>query len=378
MLHSAGVTDVRGFTDPRLVVSACLELDPDLVLLDLRMPDMDGVAVLNALRARLPADAFVPVVILTADASAAARERALDAGASDFVTKPFDRIEVLLRVRNLLETRRLYTQAQRRNERLQARVNEHLAHERQIAVEHRLKSYRIRQVLAGHGLSMVFQPIVELDTRHVVGAEALARFAPSPLRPPNEWFSEADEVGLGTELELLAVDHAVAQLPMLPADSFLSFNASPATATHPQLQDRLAAIPGRRVVLELTEHHRVDDYEALWPALDELRTQGVRVAVDDAGTGYSGLQHILRLQPDIVKLDLELTKGIHADPARKALASSLVDFVGEIGAQLVAEGIESRDELDVLRRLGVPWGQGFYWGRPAPLPLTKPAELHVQ
>ncbi len=104
----------------------------------------------------------------------------------------------------------------------------------------------------------------------------------------------------------------------IPAGMFLAINVSATTAMSTALRDHLAAIPGNRIVLELTEHDRIEDYETVWPAFDELRTQGVRIAVDDAGTGYSGLQHILRVQPDIVKLDLALTHEIHVDPARRA------------------------------------------------------------
>ncbi len=149
----------------------------------------------------------------------------------------------------------------------------------------------------------------------------------------------------------------------------IGVNASPATAASDALKSCLAAVPGERVVLELTEHTRFDDYTKLMPALDALRARGVRIAVDDAGAGYSGLQHVLHLRPDILKLDLDLTHGIDTDPARHALATALVGFADRIGAVLLAEGIETGEELAVLRTLGVAWGQGFYLARPGPLPL---------
>jgi EAL domain-containing protein (putative c-di-GMP-specific phosphodiesterase class I) len=136
------------------------------------------------------------------------------------------------------------------------------------------------------------------------------------------------------------------------------------------LREHLADIPGSYVVLELTEHDKVHEYAKLWRAFDELRGQGVRIAVDDAGAGFAGLQHILRLRPDIVKLDKDLTHDIDGDPARRALVTALVGFTSEIGAALVAEGIEDRSALEVLRDAGVEWGQGFYFARPGPLPLA--------
>jgi EAL domain-containing protein (putative c-di-GMP-specific phosphodiesterase class I) len=122
-------------------------------------------------------------------------------------------------------------------------------------------------------------------------------------------------------------------------------------------------------VVELTEHSRVEDYDALLGALDALREGGVRIAVDDAGAGYAGLQHILRLHPEILKLDTALTPGIDNDPVRRALAASLLTFADEIGAVIVAEGIETPQELDTLRSLGIPWGQGYHLARPGALPL---------
>ena len=124
-------------------------------------------------------------------------------------------------------------------------------------------------------------------------------------------------------------------------------------------------------MLELTEHERIVDYEALRPWLDDLRSDGVRIAVDDAGAGYAGLQQIVGLQPDIVKLDLALTRGIDKDPVRRALARCLVSFAEEIGAVVLAEGIETHSELEVLRALGIPLGQGYYLGRPETAPFDQ-------
>jgi EAL domain-containing protein (putative c-di-GMP-specific phosphodiesterase class I) len=118
-------------------------------------------------------------------------------------------------------------------------------------------------------------------------------------------------------------------------------------------------------VLELTEHDEIPDYELLRQSLDRYRSLGARIAVDDAGAGYAGLQHILSLTPEILKLDLQLIRGIDQDIARRALVRCLVDFASEIGAAVLAEGISSLAELDVLRAVGVPLGQGYCLGRPA-------------
>jgi PAS domain S-box-containing protein len=234
----------------------------------------------------------------------------------------------------------------------------------------------IQQVLDDGGPTMVFQPIIELATGKPVGAEALARFPAQPNRTPEEWFADAADVGLGVELELAAIRAAVAQLDALPAGTYLSLNAGPDTVVSPQLHQLLRSAPASRLVVELTEHIAVADYAALTEALDALRCRGVRLAVDDAGSGFSSLQHILNLKPDIIKLDRALVEAIDTDPARRALAGALLTFANEIGAQVIAEGIENLREQTVLRRLGVRYGQGFHLGRPGPIPLAEESLLH--
>lgn len=369
LLATTGVGQVHGFTDPRQAVAHCAEALPDLVLLDLHMPDLDGFAVMASLRDLVPDGGFLPVLMLTADATAEVRQRALAAGAKDFLTKPFDRTEVLLRVANLLETRALHHRLEQHNEELRADLHTRTAAEREAAAEHERRQSRIDQALAPGALTMVFQPIADLTTGDVVGAEALARFHGEPRRPPNEWFAEADDIGRGAELELAAIAAALDQLHQLPDQAFLAVNASPATAATPELHALLTGHPTERVVLELTEHSRVNDYDALLIALDRLRLQGVRIAVDDTGAGYAGFQHLLRLRPHILKLDTTLTRGIDADPVRRSLAAALVTFATEISATIIAEGIEITSELATLQRIGIPWGQGYHLARPGPLPF---------
>jgi EAL domain-containing protein (putative c-di-GMP-specific phosphodiesterase class I) len=170
---------------------------------------------------------------------------------------------------------------------------------------------------------------------------------------------------LAQPLELLAVRRALDVFERLPDNCFVSVNVSPDTAMTDELISLLSEAPGERLVLELTEHDEVADYEWLRPWLDRHRARGVRIAVDDAGAGYAGLQHILSLTPDILKLDLQLIRGIDTDIARRALARCLVDFAGEIGAAVLAEGVSCTAELEALRAVGVTLGQGFFLGRPA-------------
>ncbi len=368
LLRAMGVRRVDGHTDARHGLVRCLRDPPALLLLDLHMPDLDGLSFLHQLARDLPDDTYLPVLVLTADVTAEAKQQALATGAKDFLTKPFERVEVELRVRNLLETSALYARMQQRHAELRTELDQHLARQRLAAATHRAQLQRINQVLETDALHLAFQPVIDLVTGHTVGFEALARFSTEPRRPPNEWFAEAHAVGLGVTLEISAVKAAVAALDDLPPDAYLATNVSPETVLSTKLEDLFSESACQRVVLELTEHERVTSYGSLDAILTRSRSRGIRTAVDDAGAGYASLQHILRLRPEIIKLDISLIREVHRDPARRALTSALVTFGREVDATIVAEGVETHDELTALRHLGVRWGQGYYLGRPAPLP----------
>ena len=372
ILDHAGVTRVHTTTDPVRVLDLYRSVQPDIVLLDLHMPGMDGVAVMDEIRRSTPPGHYVPVVVLTADATPQARNRVLDAGANDFLTKPVDRTEVLLRVRNLLHTRALHDTLRFHNLELQAEIADRDADRERARAEHAAKRDRVQRALTGDVLRVVFQPIAELASGATVGVEALARFDDPSARPPNEWFHDAAEVGLATELELAAVQRALEHLDLVPVETCMTINVSPATATSPHLAALLGDVDQRRIVLEITEHAAVDDYDHLVAGLAALRGNGVRVAVDDAGAGFASLHHILRIHPDIIKLDIALVRDIDRDPVKRALASSLVTFAGDIGATLIAEGVETASERRILCELHVPWGQGYLIARPAPLAPAAP------
>jgi len=230
---------------------------------------------------------------------------------------------------------------------------------------------RIRGVLTGDALGIVFQPVVDIRTGAVVGAEALARFNAEPRRTPDVWFEEAWSVGLGLELELEAIRRALASLDELPPGTYIAINTAPSTLCSDALLELLQKQPLDRVVVELTEHARVDDYAATTAAVARLRALGVQLSVDDAGAGFSSFQHVLYLRPDIIKLDRSLTTDIDGHPVRAALASAMVTFAASLGARICAEGIEKEGELVALQKLGIGYGQGYFLARPAPLPLGK-------
>ena len=231
----------------------------------------------------------------------------------------------------------------------------------------RIRVERIRAVLAAGSIPLAFQPIVDLTEESVVGVEVLARFAGPPLRGPDRWFAEANTVGLGVDLEILSIREALTALPDLAPPLYLSVNVSPMVAASPLLTDVLAGAPLERLVLEITEHERVADYDALNRQLAPLRQEGLRLAVDDAGSGFASFRHVLKLSPDIVKLDTSLVHEIDSDSLLRALGYTLTAFASALGAQVVAEGVETQREMDALRFLGVRFAQGYLLGRPVDL-----------
>ncbi len=239
-------------------------------------------------------------------------------------------------------------------------------------------SFRIEQAIEHNEFTIVYQPIMTLAPLRLVGFEALCRFVPDPYRPPDHWFREAASVGLGAELELAAVRVALHAFCTLPEDLFISVNVSPDAILNTGFMEQFSKYPKDRLVVEITEHTKVDDYDALLAALAPLRAAGARLSVDDAGAGFASLQHILNLSPELVKLDVELTKAIDIDPARRALAAALVYFAKDTHSQIIAEGVETESELATLTALGVPMGQGYLLGRPADLASSKSlCEPHV-
>ncbi|HET6548902.1 MAG TPA: EAL domain-containing protein [Solirubrobacter sp.] len=209
----------------------------------------------------------------------------------------------------------------------------------------------------------VFQPVVELATGRAGGFEALTRIDREPRRGPDEWFAQAHRVGLGEELEALALRAALA-VPGRPEGTFLALNVSPRALLSGPVR---AALPQdlTGIVVELTEHEVFGGEGELEAELAQLRARGARVALDDAGAGYAGLQQIIRIAPDILKLDRALVHGAHADPSRQALLEALIGFASSTGAVICAEGVEDPADLHTLLSLDVTFAQGYGLARPA-------------
>jgi EAL domain-containing protein (putative c-di-GMP-specific phosphodiesterase class I) len=221
-----------------------------------------------------------------------------------------------------------------------------------------------------------FQPVMELATGRVAGYEALARFAAPFERAPQLWFAQAHRCGLGAVLEAAAVCAALA-VAGRPPGTFLAVNVSPAALLSAEVG---AALPQELdgIVIELTEHEAFDEDGALELALTALRARGARIALDDAGAGYAGLQQLIRIRPDIVKVDRSLIAGIHDDASKLALLEALAYFATTTGAAVCAEGVEELVELRALAGLDVTYAQGYALARPGPAWPRIPAAVAAE
>ena len=341
---------------------------PDVALVDVRMPGGGGPRVAREMRLYCPR---TRVVALSAFDDRSTVLEMLQSGAVGYLVKGASGAEIVDAI-GLSARGQSSLSPQVTGEVIKELVGQLQLRDHEAQVRRRRVDL-MRRVVQNEGMEMAFQPIVDLRNGQRVGFEALARFGGRPTRPPDRWFAEAAEIGLRANLELAAARVALSHIARLPADVYLSVNLSPETAMSSEFLHLLSETPLERVVFELSEHLPVADYDVLNQALGQLRARGGRLAIDDAGAGFASLQHILRLSPDIIKLDITLTKGVDSDQARRALAFALTSFASEIGADIVAEGIETLEEVEALRGLGVTYGQGFYLGYPGPLSMESPS-----
>ena len=227
---------------------------------------------------------------------------------------------------------------------------------------------QIARVIERRAVELAYQPIADLETFHVIGVEALPRFRTRPMRPPETWLTEAAKHGSLIDLELVALAAALGGMEVLPSDAFLAVSVSPRTALSDRLGDLFRGADLNRIALELNEHSA--DLDALpTGALEELRDGGVRIGVRHAGSGLWGLRHLVKLAPDLIKVDMSTLREMSADPTGHDPVSSVIGFAFDTGAKVVADGVETDQEAEALRRLGIGLAQGNYLARPGQIPI---------
>jgi EAL domain-containing protein (putative c-di-GMP-specific phosphodiesterase class I) len=240
---------------------------------------------------------------------------------------------------------------------------------------------KLQEIIIKEEIKIVFQPIADLKSRKVIGYEALSR-GPQGTEYENPYFlfDIAREVGLIFELDRICRKKALIQAAQIDAQVKLFVNCLPTTIHDPEfkgayLKEFLADVrrSPHNVVMEISEREAIDDYAAFRGAIAHYSDLGFSIAVDDTGAGYSSLEAIVELQPNFLKLDISMVRGIHTNLLKQEMVKAMVAFSRNMNAKIIAEGIETQEELDTLIRLGIPLGQGFFLGRPAELAISPQA-----
>jgi EAL domain-containing protein (putative c-di-GMP-specific phosphodiesterase class I)/CheY-like chemotaxis protein len=362
LAHEEGMALVGTAGDADEAIAIAVSRKPDVALVDVKMPSGGGA---RATKEILRASPETRVIALSAFEDRPTVLEMLRAGAVGYLVKGTAADEIVASIAEVAQGGTSISAAVVGG--IVTELSSQLRREESEREELAARRQEIERFITGSGVTMVFQPIMDLRSREVVGVEALARFLSLPPRSPAAWFAEAVSLQMSRQLEMSTVRQALAHLPEIQNNVYLSLNCSHRTVCTNEFSLLMADI-GHRVVVEITEHEPVEDYEVLASALSRLRAQNVRIAIDDAGAGFASLRHTLQLGPDIVKVDLSLTRDIDHDRARRALASALISFADELGMTIVAEGIETPAELEALMDLGVRYGQGFFLAEPGPLP----------
>jgi EAL domain-containing protein (putative c-di-GMP-specific phosphodiesterase class I) len=331
----------------------------DMVLTDIEMPDATGVDILRGVRER---DLDTPVVLMTGNPSVETAVQALELGALRYLSKPVASDVLLGAVRQGVQLRRL---AQLRREALA-----------QVGGEQRLLADRagleavFRRAL--DSLWLDYQPVVWTRDRQRFGQEALLRTSEPALPHPVAFLDAAERLGRLYELGRAIRERAAADLVRVPGRTVL-VNLHPLDLSDPELYSETSALRAHasEVILEITERASLDGVVDLRAKVQRLRNLGYRIAVDDLGAGYAGLTAFASLEPDLIKLDMSLIRGVDQHPLRRKLVRSMAELCRGIGIWVLAEGVETDAELGALSEAGCDLLQGFLIGRPARIETTR-------
>ncbi|HLB36544.1 MAG TPA: EAL domain-containing protein [Gemmatimonadales bacterium] len=234
------------------------------------------------------------------------------------------------------------------------------------------RSRKLLAILDQRRITTLYQPIVDLRSRAVLGYEALSRGPPGDFHTPDVLFSAAYETDLIWRLERLCRQHALRAIGRLEREQLLFVNMEPLSIFDPELP---AGVPPRylgRLVLEITERAAIKDFSTFRQAVQVVKAAGFRFAIDDVGSAYAGLRVISEIQPQFIKLDMELTRGAHDSRVKMQLLEAVAGFCRDAGVPIVVEGVETREELAAVARVGIHLVQGYLLGRPSPAPWKAP------
>jgi EAL domain-containing protein (putative c-di-GMP-specific phosphodiesterase class I)/GGDEF domain-containing protein len=239
----------------------------------------------------------------------------------------------------------------------------------------RRRAGSVRRILERRRVSTLYQPIVDLRTRAVMGYEALSRGPKGEFESPDVLFRVAYEADLVFRLDRLCRERALRGFDKMRDDQLLFINMEPLSIFDPMLAKKIPARRAARTVFEITEHAAIADFTTFRQAVQLVKASGFKFALDDVGSAYSGLRIITEIEPDFIKLDMELTRAAHGSRVKMELIRAVAGFCAEAGVPMIVEGVETAEELQAVTELGANLVQGYLVGRPVNSPAGDPAEL---
>lgn len=326
----------------------------DAIITDLEMPGMNGIELLRFVR-RLDED--VPLIVVTGNPSLMSAISTVELGGFRYLLKPINPDELRDTVRSATAMHRL---SMLKRHALRICENEGWGAGERVGLEIRFRSALER-------LWMAYQPIVDWSAGNVYGYEALVRSSEPSLSSPSLLLDAAKKLGMTSELGRKIRELVTERMTAAPPDAALFVNLQAADLNDPELYDAGAPLSAcaERVVLEITERHSLDDVLEVRKRTSRLRELGFRIAIDDLGSGYSGLSSFGQLEPEIVKLDMSLTRGIDTSRAKQSLVRSMLSVCeNELGTVAICEGVETLEERETLVQLGASLFQGYFFARP--------------
>jgi EAL domain-containing protein (putative c-di-GMP-specific phosphodiesterase class I) len=348
-----GNGDIVAFSNGEDAVRRVREGGVDVVVSDITMPGMNGLELLRAVRS---SDPDLPVILVTAQPAVESAAEAIEHGVFRYLTKPCEPDVLRATVRQAVQ---LYRLARIKREALALGGAVGASDKTGLAVS-------FERALAR--LSVAFQPVVSVSNRAIIAYEGLLRSGEPSLPGPAQVLDAAERLGTLFEVGRVVRRWAGQLFPRAAKDTLLFLNLHPQELLDPELLDRsspLAAV-ANRVVLEITERASLQGIQDVSQRVAALRAHGFRIAIDDLGAGYAGLTSFAVLEPDVVKLDMSLTRNVGANPLKQRVVESMTSLCREMGMTIVAEGVETADERDALRELGCDLQQGYWFAKPGP------------
>lgn len=323
-----------------------------VVCSDIAMPGMSGMDLLRAVR---QLDSDLPVVLITGVPSLETATQAIEHGVFRYLHKPLRTSELSSLVEQASQLHRL---ARLKREALEL-------HAPLSAPKRGPAESSFEEVL--DSLWLAYQPIVSISGRSVYGYEALMRSRSPGFPTPSHVLDVAERLQVLEELGRCVRRRALAGWMGAPKDALLFVNLHPRDLRDPELWNAASPLVAvaDRVVLEITERASLAGVEDVQATVRRLRGLGFRIAIDDLGAGYAGLNSFALLEPEFVKLDMSLTRGVNASAVKQKLVGSINGLCREMGLTLVVEGVETVEERDALVNLGCDLLQGHLFARPA-------------